>query len=152
MDSETLEKIEEAVCHVIAVFSFMFGERVGPESEPLECPEDGVHACVTFSGALEGRLHVLTSKALAGAMAMNALGLDEAGEHESLDALRELTNQLCGEIVLLMAGSEAKVTLGIPDSALLDPADWVACAAAEDSITLRVDEAEPLLVRCELQL
>ena len=151
MDSETLGKIEDVICRVLGVFSFMFADRIDPKNEPVECPAEGAYTSVSFSGALTGKLHVLTSMTLAREMAMNALGRDDAGGPEALDALRELTNQLCGEIVLLMAGSEAKVTLGIPASAPLDPADWRAFVQAEGSVVLRVDELEPLLVRWELR-
>lgn len=70
---------------------------------------------VSFQGAHEGRLVIATDGEVLGSIVSNMLGEDGRIPLESrLDALGELANVICGNVLPLMAGSQATFNLESP--------------------------------------
>lgn len=93
-------------------------------------PATGRLATVRFHGAVTGRMELCVSDSLLPVLAANMLGIAESPVHMLQDdALRELSNVVCGNVMPAVAGVEAVVHLDTP---ILTPG-WVTCAVAEPS-------------------
>lgn len=91
-------------------------------------PAAGRLATVRFHGAVTGRMELCVSDSLLPVLAANMLGISESPVQVLQDdALRELSNVVCGNVMPAVAGVEAVVHLDAP---VLTPG-WVTCAAAE---------------------
>ncbi|SRR5690554_3510651 len=73
---------------------------------------------VSFTGPLKGKLTMRVSSEVPAPLAANMLGLadDQTPTREQqLDALRELLNVICGNMLPLLAGSDEVFNVGAPD-------------------------------------
>ena len=112
-------------------------------------------ARVAFTGPRTGTLDVAVSEGVAVALAANMLGLDpeavRADERLRRDAVGELANVVCGNVLPLVAGREAGFHLGAPapsDPAAAAPADGalVEVLGVDDgraAVTLSMDAPAP---------
>lgn len=89
-----------------------------PESVPT--PEQGaepldVAVSVDFRGPMTGRLVLRASECVLPAIAANMLGEDESRQAPlQRDALGELANVICGNVLPMVAGAEAVFHLAAP--------------------------------------
>lgn len=109
--SEALHKVAEDVLEKLAfIFSFPEEEREDPD------PEGVVGVGVTFSGPFNGILFMRIAKDILPELAGNMLGIDEdetTGELQH-DALKELLNVVCGNLLPALAGKERIFNVGAP--------------------------------------
>jgi hypothetical protein len=85
-----------------------------PPASPLPLGEgqgEGVTPTITmqvaFSGPFTGRVVLVVEQAMLPGLAANMLGVDDApSAAEQTDALGELTNVLCGNLLPMIAGSQ----------------------------------------------
>ncbi|GMW01762.1 MAG: hypothetical protein AMXMBFR84_28990 [Candidatus Hydrogenedentota bacterium] len=140
-------RLIEVVCEVTEVFAFMFADPMDDEGESAPTPDEGVLAAIDFSGAADGSLTVCLPVALALDMACNAIGSESADPQEILDAVKEYANQLCGQMLTAMAGSEPVFVLGIPTAVFIDSEDWSELRGNPDCIQLIVEDSDPILCR-----
>ncbi len=122
--------------------------------EQLAAPLDGT-VSVEFHGPMRGRLVLRVSASLMPAIAANMLGDDESHLVPlQRDALGEMTNVVCGNLLPLLAGTDAVFRLDAPQ--WRGAAEQGVCSAPADSrsgdaplstITLGVDDG-----RVETQL
>jgi hypothetical protein len=76
-------------------------------------------AQVTFAGPFTGKVVLAVEEAMLPGLAANMLGVDEAPTAaEQSDALGELTNVLCGNLLPMIAGSQHVFLLDAPTPAL----------------------------------
>jgi len=114
---DTLEKL-----------AFVFGY---PEDVAAIATDDLCRAGVEFRGPFEGRLVMGVSWDALPELTANMLGLDESeplGKTEQQDAMKETLNIICGNILPVIAGTEAVFDLGAP--AVIDDTDLPAAADA----------------------
>jgi len=83
-----------------------------PEEEAEEGGEadTGITAKITFAGPFAGALFLTVSSGMLGSLVVNMLGLeeDDAGSPaQQEDALKELLNVICGNVLPAVAGVEA---------------------------------------------
>ena len=108
---ELLAGVAEEIFEELAFMLIMFeDEAVGIEGEART-------ASVAFAGAFQGRLVVSVSEQMLGELARNMLGLDEQADpslDRQQDALKELANVICGNLLPGIAGSEAEFDVGSP--------------------------------------
>lgn len=81
------------------------------EAEGLETVEVG------FAGAFSGRLQLGLSASLLAELAGNMLGVENGAAlslEEQYDALRELANVVCGNLLPVIGGREAEFAIGSP--------------------------------------
>lgn len=85
---------------ILDKMAFMFFEEPEEGEEAEEVDEDFRYLTkVSFSGAIDGYLHVFFSRNLAEQMARNFVGIrdeDEVFENSVIDAIREFTNMVMG--------------------------------------------------------
>ena len=74
-------------------------------------------ASVRFSGPLDGELIVRVCESVLQELAANMLGLEggsEARDEDRIDALKELTNVMCGNLLPEIAGPAAEFKVSAP--------------------------------------
>jgi chemotaxis protein CheY-P-specific phosphatase CheC len=113
---QTLIEVTEMTCETLA---FLF---------PMPPPEDGVNldderyeervgARVRFDGLFEGSLTVTVPREMLPALAANMLGLTPDGTtpDQRMDAVRELSNVVCGNLLPAIAGTEPVFSVSPPE-------------------------------------
>ena len=106
-----------------------------PSAEQLAAPlARGVR--VTFAGPLAGAVTVRASDDVAATLAANMLGVDvvDGGDPLVRDALGEMANVICGNVLPELAGRAAVFHLGAPQTLAADAGEAPAAA-----VTLGVD-------------
>lgn len=99
------EKIKEIAENIFEVSCFMFPleEWELEDMDELDQPDGSVRAIVEFEGAAEGAMIINPSMHLVEALALNMLGIDEAGTAEKEGTLCEIANIICGNTVPVFA-------------------------------------------------
>ena len=114
MSENLRETIIDSFTDVIEKMAFMFVE----EAEDDEKEADGaLKAEMQFSGAYGGSVIIAVSHETANELASNVLGVDPDDENiEELrnDALRELLNVTCGNLLTAHYGEEPVFDLSVP--------------------------------------
>ena len=108
---EILQRVAEETFEALAFLLPM------PEpDEPIDCPTVIVN--VGFNGPFNGKLVVTLPEAVLVELTANMLGIDE-GEGISVDsqqdALKELANVVCGNVLPEIAGSAAVFNVAAPE-------------------------------------
>jgi len=113
MSNTTDQLLQRATTSTFEDLAFLFLE---PEctAEQAEAPLDAI-VSVNFHGPARGRLTLRASSTLLPAIAANMLGEDQA-QFVPLqrDALGEMANVVCGNLLPLVAGAEAVFRLDAP--------------------------------------
>ncbi len=152
MDEETREKIDEIFCDVIEKMAFMFGESV-PEDELPPAGSEFVRTEMTFSGATEGSIVMAVPAQMCAEVAANVLGVDidsDLAESRSCDALKELLNVTCGNILTALAGEEPVFDLHPPTLSEINEEDWNNFLSDENTHAYNVDE-NPVLLKITMK-
>lgn len=125
---------QESLEGLAFLFSFAAEER-----EPLPV-EEALTAKLTFSGALQGTLCMVISAEVLSELAGNMLGTEgeEITETQQQDALKELLNVICGNLLPAVAGTQAVCDIGMP--VVLSPEEGGALLAEQSPrATSRLD-------------
>ena len=146
MTDERREKIAEVFIGIIERLAYMFGETAEDGEAPTDFPE-GLKAELTFRGHAEGKLTLLAPQAVCAELAANVLGVDEdkIDASAAADALGELLNVFCGNLLTKLAGSEPIFTMTAPSVEHATQDEWNAVSARPDAMTFLVDD-QPLVV------
>ena len=113
MDQEAIETaLSEAIEEVLASLAFAFvmpGEDIPPAGEVMLAEID-------FTGPFNGTLRLTIPDELSPMLAENMLGIEqeECGEEIQHDALKELLNVICGNLLPRIAGTEPVFNLSSP--------------------------------------
>lgn len=99
---------------------------------------------VSFHGPQSGRLVILTCREMLPMLAANMLGEEEASEQQQRDALGEVANVICGNMLPGLAGAKAVFNLDPPRfmATTQDLADGSTALAAEAQLGLDIGRAE----------
>jgi CheY-specific phosphatase CheX len=110
--------------------AFIFASPAESAPAVEESPSETVR--VDFSGAFTGGLELSLSVPVLAELAANMLGADE-GERLSADdqrdALKELVNVVCGNLLPALAGRAQEFNIGTPYPATADEPGWETPAA-----------------------
>lgn len=106
-----------------------------PESEPAVC------ATVRFDGAATGTLSLTVPRAAVNELSANMLSQDDATEQQRLDAIGELANIICGNVLPTLLGQSAVFNLARPQvlAVGLDPAPDADLATVAPTTATRLD-------------
>jgi len=89
-----------------------------PSEEECDMSDDKSISCmVGFSGPFTGRMIITSSEALARTVAANMMGVeedDEDSEKKCKDALGEILNMICGNLLPAIAGTKVEFRIGAP--------------------------------------
>jgi CheY-specific phosphatase CheX len=116
----TLRKI---FSDILSDMAFIFVSE--PDSEVI-APGYTLQARIRYQGTHRGMLQLRCDGRFAAILAGNLLGVDSAdaaAEQQRLDALKELMNVVCGNLVTTLYGTEALFELTIPEITPLLPGD-----------------------------
>lgn len=94
--------------------AFMMG--MPPDLADGEADGPWVVASVEFEGPFRGAIFVRVERRMLEPLAANMLGMEEEGpsEAQQADALKELANVICGNVLPEVAGSEAVFNVQAP--------------------------------------
>ena len=137
----------DVLCDVVEKMAFMFGNEASPEELP-PAEEGYVKAHMTFSGPLNGRLTMVVAGEMCPELAANILGAeadDDRALEKSRDALKELLNITCGQILTTMAGEEPVFDLSVPQAEEIEAGEWKALADDPETAAVVADDFPVLL-------
>ncbi len=147
MEANHREMLTEVFCEVIENLAFMFGEAA--EEGELEDSAGGyVLAAMSFSGPMSGRIELAVPREMRAEIAANVLGIDlddELATSSADDALKELLNVTCGQVLTHLAGEEPVFDLGVPEVSDLAEDGWKAMSKAPGAAAVQLDEGPTLL-------
>jgi CheY-specific phosphatase CheX len=148
MNPELAGEIERISIEVLERFALVFADPA-PWEEDLQA-EESLCATVAFHGDAHGTLTILTSAEAASELAASALGMDEeAAAAAAPDTLKELANQICGQMITAVAGDHAAIELGIPDCEGKDAAMWPSLAERSGAVCFLIDGMSPMIVQLD---
>lgn len=147
MPNEHAETIRNVFCDVLEKMAFMFGE-LAEEDEMPPSVESAVEASMTFSGPFKGGLALAVPAKMCPELAANILGIDpdeEGAVEKAHDALKEVLNVICGNVLTEMAGVDPVFDLSVPEINELDAAAWKALQNDAATVAFLVDDYPTLL-------
>jgi len=145
--SDLPEIMDATFCSVVERVAFMFGDGVPVDAlEPPEPPL--IHTSMTFKGPVCGSLALTLPLGMGSDLAANALGAepgDTVSEEQAIDAVNELLNVTCGQIVTALAGEKPAFRLTVPQAQVLDEDVWETYCAMPNTQGYAVDDYPVLL-------
>ena len=145
------EILKEVLCDVLEQMAFMFADPISPQDIP-GVSENALSTTMHFDGPTTGQLSLSVPAAICPTIAENMLGVepdDERVLEKAQDALKEVLNIACGNILTLVAGEEPVFDLTIPEVSEISPDEWQSFAADPDTVAFVVDDY-PLLLRFQI--
>ncbi len=126
MSNENSQILNKVFTSVLEQLAFMFAEP--PESESPDLGTAGiVQVSMSFHGPFHGTMDLTVPRSMCEELAANVLGLDPDDEmvtRSPFDALKELLNITCGNVLTTLAGDTPVFDLSIPATEQLDAAAW----------------------------
>lgn len=110
--------LAEVAAATLERLAFLFAAPAEGEPEPAAAPMLG--ARLEFRGPISGAIAIAMATPAAGELAANMLGLPDGeapDEAARADALKELLNVICGNLLPAVAGETAEFSLGAPELA-----------------------------------
>jgi chemotaxis protein CheY-P-specific phosphatase CheC len=145
-DDQTL--LATVFSQVAENLAFMFIDT--PEDEDFDLGVTKfVRASMRFHGPFAGRLAIAVPEAMCPEIAANVLGLDPGDElvtNQPYDALKELLNVTCGNLLTAVAGDDPVFDLTVPEVEPLNRDAWDAFKE-EAGVVSFVVEDKPVLLR-----
>ncbi len=148
MSEDHLYTLSRVFSQIAENLAFMFIEP--QDDEPLPPPEGPcVMTQMNFKGPFSGSLALAVPITMCPIIAANVLGVDPDDElvvKKPYDALNELLNVTCGNLLTAIAGDEPVFDLTIPQVTQLDEAAWNALKSSPGTLGLVLEE-HPVLLR-----
>ena len=146
MENDRKELLVRVLEVVLEQLAFMFGEAVTKE-EMITEGEKYLHATMSYKGLQSGSLGVAIPAEMSVVLAANILGIDEGEEvasEKSIDALKELLNIFCGQMLTTVYGEEPVFDLSVPEVKEIDKEGWEELLDLPDAIAMMVEDV-PLI-------
>ncbi len=139
MSLEILESISSVSMSVLEKYAFVFADAA-EVAEAVE-PANVLLANVAFGGAATGELQVAMPMELAAEIASNVLGSDPSEVTPLLlkDAVGELANVLCGNMLKALTAPDKIFDLQPPAVSAASQADWKALISSSQTVALDCD-------------
>jgi CheY-specific phosphatase CheX len=139
MDEKIVKALYRAAALTFEELGFMFPS---PELDPLQkYAATDATAAVDFDGPCSGRLVVRLCGGVLPVLAANMMGeLDSPPERLQHDALGEITNIICGNLLPSLAGAKQVFQLRSPRVLERDEARAVEAAAPSASVSIGLEE------------
>ena len=134
--------------HLAVVAERVFDTAAFLSSYPTQAGElsavDPVGATITFRGPHTGRLSLFVERQLLDTLVLNMLGEpdDEDPAERCLDALKEVLNMICGNLLTMCYGEAAVFNLSPPE--ILTAADVSTGTPEEDAVRVLLNLEETL--------
>lgn len=148
MKTLELDTLTEVFCEILEQMAFMFAEPVEAQEDIAPAPRESVLAHLSFVGEFSGKLSLAVPVEMCAELAANMLG-EEADDPDAIakgmDALKELLNVLCGNLLTAFAGDEPVFNLDVPEATPLSLEAWEKLRASPITVSYNVDEYPVLL-------
>jgi len=155
LQTELNFKLSQIFSEVMEKFAFMFTDPTTKEDlsdKVNNFSSDIIMAEMNFKGNIKGTLSIALPIYMALEIGINALGIEADQDAEkscAQDALKELINVLCGQVVILLAGREPVFDLSIPETHIITKNKWTELLKDKLSIPFIVEEY-PVLFKLEI--
>jgi chemotaxis protein CheY-P-specific phosphatase CheC len=139
--------LTEVMIDVLEKLAFMFGDEVGKEEIPFP-GRDCVEANMYFKGPRSGKLGIVVPVDICPVIAANILGMDVedlSSQDQDFDALKEVLNVICGNVLTTLEGDEAVFDLTVPETQFVSAQKWNEILNSSESIAYIVDEQPALM-------
>jgi CheY-specific phosphatase CheX len=133
----------EVITGVLETQAFMFADEC-PAGDLETESASFLHASMTFEGPVRGRIGVMAPVEFCVALAASMLGVEPeegAAAEGAADALKELLNVVCGQVLTTLHGADPVFRLSIPAAEEADRTGWDAARSREGTIGFLVDES-----------
>ena len=107
------QPLSDAASRTFEELCFLFPTPLTDEQR--EAPMDSA-VCVRFTGPATGHVIVRVGGGILGMLTSNMLGEDDADAGMQRDALAEVANVVCGNVLPMVAGADAAFALEAPRS------------------------------------
>ncbi len=116
MDREQRKIIENAFCGVLEKMAFVFAEPMHPPVDPPENEESYTLVSMRFGGVLHGSMELVLPDTVCAEVAANMVGCGDTpgAPGQTADAVKEVLNVTCGQILTDIAGERPMFDLSIP--------------------------------------
>lgn len=117
MDREQRKIIENAFCSVLEKMAFVFAEPMHPPVEPPAGSDSYTLVSMRFGGVLHGSMDLALPDSVCAEIAANMVGCGEQAADspgQTVDAVKEVLNVTCGQILTDLAGERPMFDLSIP--------------------------------------
>lgn len=148
MPVEFAPQLNTVFADVVQNLAFMFADEV-PPSELPEQAADPIMASVAYRGHASGTLRILTIGAIRNVLAANVLGLDESDPEAAIkgdDALKELANVTCGQLLTILHGDKPVFDITPPTLESVDADLWRSFRANPEVASCLVDGTPVMLL------
>jgi hypothetical protein len=138
--------LREIFSDILANLAFMFTDDDIPD---VPVGEVWFETVIRYEGPTQGRLRLFCAQGFMTTLAGNLLGVDpddSEADIKSVDAIKELMNILCGQLVTQFYGSDAIFNLTIPECNQLDAVPDMDTLDTDDAFTLAVNGSRVRLV------
>ncbi|MFP4458833.1 MAG: chemotaxis protein CheX [Candidatus Zixiibacteriota bacterium] len=126
MSKDKNEILSNVFCSVLEMQAFMFAEPAEAEDLPREV-NDCVMTKIGYNGDQNGIIEMAVPSDMALELAANILGMeldDEFAKQKANDALKELLNIICGNVITDLHGTKADISPTIPEIETLSAQEW----------------------------
>jgi len=148
MSSKASDAIASVFPRVLEEQTFLFADP-SDLNFAASPPREAVCVSITFSGANAGKLEMGISATLGREIARNLLEIEpgeEPPDSAAQDALRELLNVTCGNILTEMAGDKPVFNLSLPQIEPIDAKAWKKLISDPGASIFEV-ENQPVVLR-----
>jgi hypothetical protein len=138
--------LRETFSDILANLAFMFSDDEVPA---VLAGESWYETAIRYDGPRHGRLRLWCPQSFMTRLAANLLGVDPQEPEtdvKGIDAVKELMNILCGQLVTEFHGGDAIFNLSIPECHRLEAAPRLGGPDDDDAFTLAVNGSGVRLV------
>jgi len=152
MQESKEEIISNVVIDVLEELAFMFGEKVDKD----ELPKNGagyIQVKMGFTGPQNGEISLTVPEGVSAEIASNILGVDleeDEVKENNYDALKEVLNVICGQVLTSLEGEEPIFDLSVPENHAIGADEWGSMLNKAEVLGFIVDEI-PVLLYLELE-
>lgn len=148
MSKDYRNAIIHVFCQVLEDLAFMFGDPLDGSEMPEE--HDGLlYARLRFHGEFAGLVELIAPAEMSQELAENVLGISPEQlslDNVSEDALGELLNVTCGQLITELAGEDPVMDLCPPQVQPTSAETWERMRADPQAVGFMVDE-HPVMIR-----
>ncbi len=145
MKTEHKEIIARVFPDVLEKMAFMFAEPIEEDAD-LASEGEFVKAQMSFAGPFDGVVELIVPASLCPVMAENILGdFDPETPEKAYDALKEILNVTCGNVLTEIAGEKPVFDLTVPQVSPISEQNWDLEKQRDDLVAFTVDD-QPVLI------
>lgn len=147
----TTLQFEEELCSVFEkvteTMAYMFAERAAVRGLP-NFEGEAVESAISFSGPRNGSMVLAVPKDMCVELAASVLGVERDDvdiAEKGIDAIKELLNVICGNVLTEIAGSEPVFNLSMPSTRIVNQSVWKSLSSQGTTVAFMVDDYPALL-------